>query len=101
MSTDARGYRQPGLMVIGASLMFSGLCSVMVILSASFGRYMHVEDLDLGLDDTAMHQVTQMTAMDKGWLVVSVALLMLGVAVLLAVVVRGRTASARDGLPPS
>lgn len=93
MTTDtgrAMATRIQALVVVGVALTTAGLYSIVTLLYSILARYMHVEDLDLGLDESTMFAVTRMTSVDRGIIVIGGILMFLGAAALIAAAVRER-----------
>lgn len=89
-AAPARAARIRALVVVGVALLGAGLYSIVTLLYSVFARYMHVEDLDLGLDESTVFALTRITPTDRGILILGGILTVLGVAALIAAAVRGR-----------
>ena len=76
------------LAIVGSSLIVAGLYSAFTIWSSMFGRYMYVEDLDLGMSEEAVFAVTKITPADKGLLIVAAILVVLGLVAIISAIVR-------------
>ena len=88
--TTAQTTRVRALVVVGVALLTSGLYSITTLLYSIFARYMHVEDLELDLDENTVFLLTRITPVDRGILILGGILAILGVASLVAAMVRGR-----------
>lgn len=89
-TAPAQAARVRALVVVGTALLTAGLYSILTLLYSVFARYMYVEDLDLGLEENTVFLLTRITPTDRGILILGGILALLGVAALIAGVVRSR-----------
>ncbi len=81
-NTPARIARIMALVIIGVALLAAGVSSVMTLWTSSFARFMYIEDL--GLEGTTAGALAHITPVDRGLLISSGILALLGAAALIA-----------------
>lgn len=85
------------LVVVGVVLPATGLCSAATRWYAMLGRYLYVEDLELGLDEDTIFALTRITPTERGITIAGGVLALLGVAVLISAAFLNR--GSRSGAP--
>ena len=91
MTTSGSAPSRAGvLVVLGIALVCTGIYSLAGAFYSSLARYMHVEDAAPWLSGEQLHTLTQLTAADKGLIVLSAFLALAGLAAICAAAVRRR-----------
>lgn len=85
-NAPARVARSMALVIIGVALLTAGVSSVMTLWTSSFARFMYLEDLGM----TSVAEITRITPVERGLLVLGGIVAVLGAATLVAAAVLAR-----------